>query len=484
MKIVKKALTFEDVLLVPQYSQVLPKEVSVQSRFSRNISLNIPLVSAAMDTVTEYRTAIMMARLGGIGVIHKNMDIETQVKQVKRVKKSESGVIFDPISVKANTTIKEALLLMSEYHISGVPVVDESGVLAGILTNRDLRFETDFNKNVGEVMTKTGLITAKKGCTLDDAEEIFSQHKVEKLPIVNESGVLCGLITIKDLKKRKEYPNANKDAIGRLRVAAAIGVGQTARAVELAKAGADALVMDSAHGHTKGIIDTLKEIKALNLGVDVVVGNVANPAAVVDLINAGADAVKVGIGPGSICTTRIVSGVGVPQITAIDDCVEAAEGSGVPIIADGGIKYSGDIAKALAVGASSVMIGSMFAGCDESPGELVTFQGRQYKSYRGMGSIGAMTRGSSDRYFQEGTAQDKLVPEGIEGRVPYAGSIKTVIHQLIGGLRSSMGYCGSANLAEFKQKAEFVEITAAGLKESHAHDIIITKEAPNYRING
>ncbi len=484
MRVIKRALTFEDVLLVPQYSQVLPKEVSVKSQFSRNISLNIPLVSAAMDTVTEHRTAIMMARLGGIGVIHKNMDQETQIKQIKRVKKSESGVIFDPISVRADTSIKEALLLMSEFHISGVPVVDERGVLVGILTNRDLRFESDFSKRVGEAMTKTGLITAKKGCTLDDAEQIFSHNKVEKLPIVSDDGVLCGLITIKDLKKRREYPDANKDAIGRLRVAAAIGVGQVERARALAEAGADALVMDSAHGHTKGIIDTLREIKSLGLAADVVVGNIANPAAVADLIEAGADAIKVGIGPGSICTTRIVSGVGVPQITAIDDCVRAAQGSGVPIIADGGIKYSGDIAKALAVGANSVMIGSMFAGCDESPGELVTFQGRQYKSYRGMGSIGAMTRGSSDRYFQEGTAQDKLVPEGIEGRVPYAGSIKAVVHQLIGGLRSSMGYCGSATLAEFKAKAEFVEITAAGLRESHTHDVVITKEAPNYRVNG
>ncbi len=483
MRVTKRALTFEDVLLVPQYSQVLPKEVSVKSKFSRNIELNIPLVSAAMDTVTEYRTAIMMARLGGIGVIHKNMDIESQVKQIKRVKKSESGVIIDPIAVKKEAKISEAMLLMNEYHISGVPVIDDAGVLVGILTNRDLRFESDFSKSVGSVMTSSNLITAKKGCTLEDAEHIFSTNKVEKLPIIDENGVLCGLITIKDLKKKREYPEANKDKFGRLRVAAAIGAGQTERAVALVAAGADALVMDSAHGHSKGIIDTLKEIKSLGLEADIVVGNVANPAAVADLIKAGADAVKVGIGPGSICTTRIVSGVGVPQITAIDDCVKAAFGSGVPIIADGGIKYSGDVAKALAVGASSVMIGSMFAGCDESPGELVTFQGRQYKSYRGMGSIGAMTRGSSDRYFQEGTAQDKLVPEGIEGRVPYAGSIRSVIHQLIGGLRSSMGYCGSASLDEFVERAEFVEITAAGLKESHAHDIIITREAPNYRIN-
>ncbi|EAJ5693256.1 IMP dehydrogenase [Campylobacter fetus] len=483
MKIIKRALTFEDVLLVPQYSEILPKQVDITSKFSKNINLNIPLVSAAMDTVTEHRTAIMMARLGGIGVIHKNMDIESQVKEVKRVKKSESGVIIDPIFIKPNATIREALELMSEYRISGVPVVDDDNVLIGILTNRDLRFENDFAKQVSDAMTKPPLITAPKGCTLDDAEKIFSTNKVEKLPIVDESGRLEGLITIKDLKKRKEYPNANKDKFGRLRVAAAMGVGQLDRAVALAKAGVDALVMDSAHGHSKGIIDTLKLIKENVKDVDVIVGNVANPKAVIDLINAGADGIKVGIGPGSICTTRIVSGVGVPQITAIADCADEAKKFEIPVIADGGIKYSGDFAKALAAGASCIMVGSLLAGCDESPGELVTFQGRQYKSYRGMGSIGAMTRGSSDRYFQEGTAQDKLVPEGIEGRVPYAGSIKQVVHQLVGGLRSSMGYCGSDSIEIFQERAEFVEITSAGLKESHAHDVIITQEAPNYRVN-
>ncbi|ABK82739.1 IMP dehydrogenase [Campylobacter fetus] len=483
MKIIKRALTFEDVLLVPQYSEILPKQVDITSKFSKNINLNIPLVSAAMDTVTEHRTAIMMARLGGIGVIHKNMDIESQVKEVKRVKKSESGVIIDPIFIKPNATIREALELMSEYRISGVPVVDDDNVLIGILTNRDLRFENDFTKQVSDAMTKPPLITAPKGCTLDDAEKIFSTNKVEKLPIVDESGRLEGLITIKDLKKRKEYPNANKDKFGRLRVAAAMGVGQLDRAVALAKAGVDALVMDSAHGHSKGIIDTLKLIKENVKDVDVIVGNVANPKAVIDLINAGADGIKVGIGPGSICTTRIVSGVGVPQITAIADCADEAKKFEIPVIADGGIKYSGDFAKALAAGASCIMVGSLLAGCDESPGELVTFQGRQYKSYRGMGSIGAMTRGSSDRYFQEGTAQDKLVPEGIEGRVPYAGSIKQVVHQLVGGLRSSMGYCGSDSIEIFQERAEFVEITSAGLKESHAHDVIITQEAPNYRVN-
>ena len=482
MKIVKKALTFEDVLLVPQYSEILPKEVDISTSFTKNITLNTPLVSAAMDTVTEYRTAIMMARLGGIGVIHKNMDEDSQAKMVRRVKKSESGVIIDPISIKADATIKDALDLMSEYHISGIPVIDDNGVLIGILTNRDLRFETDTAALVGEKMTKAPLITAPKGCTLDDAEKIFRNNKVEKLPIIDANGHLEGLITIKDLKKRIEYPSANKDKFGRLRVAAAIGVGHLQRAEALVKAGVDALVMDSAHGHSKGIIDTLKELKR-NFDVDIVVGNVANPASIKDIANAGADAIKVGIGPGSICTTRIVAGVGVPQFTAINDCAIEAAKFGIPIIADGGIKYSGDIAKALAAGASSVMMGSLLAGCYETPGELITFQGRQYKTYRGMGSLAAMQKGSSDRYFQDGTAKEKLVPEGVEGRVPYAGMLKDVIFQLLGGLRSSMGYCGSKDIATFQQKAEFVEITSAGLKESHVHDVIITQEAPNYRVN-
>ena len=482
MKIVKKALTFEDVLLVPKYSEILPKEVDISTSFTKNITLNTPLVSAAMDTVTEYRTAIMMARLGGIGVIHKNMDEDSQAKMVRRVKKSESGVIIDPISIKADATIKDALDLMGEYHISGIPVIDDNGVLIGILTNRDLRFETDTAALVGEKMTKAPLITAPKGCTLDDAEKIFRNNKVEKLPIIDANGHLEGLITIKDLKKRIEYPSANKDKFGRLRVAAAIGVGHLQRAEALVKAGVDALVMDSAHGHSKGIIDTLKELKR-NFDVDVVVGNVANPASIKDIANAGADAIKVGIGPGSICTTRIVAGVGVPQFTAINDCAIEAAKFGIPIIADGGIKYSGDIAKALAAGASSVMMGSLLAGCYETPGELITFQGRQYKTYRGMGSLAAMQKGSSDRYFQDGTAKEKLVPEGVEGRVPYAGMLKDVIFQLLGGLRSSMGYCGSKDIATFQQKAEFVEITSAGLKESHVHDVIITQEAPNYRVN-
>ena len=468
--------------MVPQYSEILPKEVDISTSFTKNITLNTPLVSAAMDTVTEYRTAIMMARLGGIGVIHKNMDEDSQAKMVRRVKKSESGVIIDPISIKADATIKDALDLMGEYHISGIPVIDDNGVLIGILTNRDLRFETDTAALVGEKMTKAPLITAPKGCTLDDAEKIFRNNKVEKLPIIDANGHLEGLITIKDLKKRIEYPSANKDKFGRLRVAAAIGVGHLQRAEALVKAGVDALVMDSAHGHSKGIIDTLKELKR-NFDVDVVVGNVANPASIKDIANAGADAIKVGIGPGSICTTRIVAGVGVPQFTAINDCAIEAAKFGIPIIADGGIKYSGDIAKALAAGASSVMMGSLLAGCYETPGELITFQGRQYKTYRGMGSLAAMQKGSSDRYFQDGTAKEKLVPEGVEGRVPYAGMLKDVIFQLLGGLRSSMGYCGSKDIATFQQKAEFVEITSAGLKESHVHDVIITQEAPNYRVN-
>ena len=482
MKIVKRALTFEDVLLVPQYSEILPKQVDVKTRISKNVTLNIPIVSAAMDTVTEHRTAIMMARLGGIGVIHKNMDVESQAKEVKRVKKSESGVIIDPIFINPEATVAEALSLMSDLHISGVPVIDKDRKLIGILTNRDLRFETNMSTLVKDRMTKAPLITAPKGCTLDDAEKIFSQNRVEKLPIVDKDGRLDGLITIKDLKKRKEYPNANKDSYGRLRVAAAIGVGQIDRAKALVDAGVDVIVIDSAHGHSKGIIDTLKEVKA-NFKVDVVAGNIANPAAVKNLAEAGADGIKVGIGPGSICTTRIVAGVGVPQISAIDDCASEAAKYGIPVIADGGLKYSGDVAKALAAGAACVMAGSLLAGCEESPGELITFQGRQYKVYRGMGSIGAMTKGSSDRYFQEGTAQDKLVPEGIEGRVPFAGSIKDVIHQLIGGLRSAMGYVGAKDIPTLQERAEFVEITSAGLKESHVHDVVITHEAPNYKVN-
>lgn len=482
MKIRKRALTFEDVLLVPKYSEILPKEVDIKTQLTKNITLNIPLVSAAMDTVTEHRAAIMMARLGGLGIIHKNMDIESQVREIRRVKKSESGIIIDPVSIKAKATLREALEIMSEYRISGVPVIDDNDTLIGILTNRDLRFENDYSKNVEELMTKMPLITVKKGTTLDDAEAIFRTNKVEKLPVVDENNKLAGLITIKDLKKRQEYPHANKDAFGRLRVGAAIGVGQLDRARALEAAGADVLVLDSAHGHSKGIIDTVKMIKK-ELSIDVIAGNIATSEAAEALVAAGVDGIKVGIGPGSICTTRIVSGVGVPQISAIEECSDVGRKYGVPVIADGGIKYSGDFAKALAAGAQSVMVGSLLAGTDESPGELITYQGRQYKTYRGMGSIGAMTKGSSDRYFQEGTAADKLVPEGIEGRVPHAGSIRDVIFQLVGGLRSSMGYVGARDIIDYQEKAEFVEITSAGLKESHVHDVIITHEAPNYRVN-
>ncbi len=481
MRIRKRALTFEDVLLVPQYSEVLPKEVSLETKLTRNISLKIPMVSAAMDTVTEYRAAIAMARLGGIGIIHKNMDIETQCKQITKVKKSESGIIIDPIYVHPDATLAEADALMDEYKISGVPVVDGHNKLLGILTNRDMRFEKDMRKRADQVMTKMPLITAEKGISLDDAADIMHQNKIEKLPIIDKDGFLKGLVTIKDIKKRIEYPNSNKDDFGRLVVGGAIGVGQLDRAKALVDAGCDVLVLDSAHGHSKGIIDTVKKIKE-SMEIDVIAGNIATAEAVESLVEAGVDGIKVGIGPGSICTTRIVAGVGVPQISAIDECAQAARKHGVPIIADGGIKYSGDIAKALAVGASCVMAGSLLAGTEESPGETIMFQGRQYKSYRGMGSIGAMQKGSNDRYFQEGTAADKLVPEGIEGRVPFRGSIAGIVHQMMGGLRSSMGYCGSESIEAFWDKAEFVEITSAGLKESHVHDVIITQEAPNYHV--
>jgi IMP dehydrogenase len=481
MNLKLRALTFEDVLLVPQYSNVLPKEVDITSNLTKRVTLNIPVVSAAMDTVTEYKAAIAMARLGGIGVIHKNMDIEAQAKEVKRVKKSESGVIIDPIFINPEAKVGEAEEMMAEYHISGVPVIDKDHKLIGILTNRDMRFINDMSLKVKDVMTKAPLITAKEGTTLDDAQKILKEHKIEKLPIVDSNGVLKGLITIKDIEKREQFPNANKDSYGRLRVAAAIGVGQLDRATALVEAGADVLVLDSAHGHSEGILQTVKEIKS-KLDIDIIAGNIATAAAAKDLIEAGADGLKVGIGPGSICTTRIVAGVGVPQISAVDEVARYARGFGVPVIADGGIRYSGDLAKALAVGASSIMLGSVLAGTYEAPGEMIIYNGRQFKEYRGMGSIGAMSRGSTDRYFQEGTAADKLVPEGIEGRVPYRGKIADVIHQLIGGLRSSMGYCGSKDIPTFWEQAEFVEITSAGLKESHVHDVTITKESPNYHM--
>ncbi|PHQ89078.1 MAG: IMP dehydrogenase [Sulfurimonas sp.] len=481
MKIRKRALTFEDVLLVPQYSEVLPKEVSLESKLTRNISLKIPMVSAAMDTVTEHRAAIAMARLGGIGIIHKNMDIKTQCKEVMKVKKSESGIIIDPIVVHPDASLEDAEKLMNEYKISGVPVVDGHNKLLGILTNRDMRFEKNMRMLASEAMTPMPLITATKGISLDKAGEIMHKNKIEKLPIIDEGGFLKGLVTIKDIKKRIEYPNSNKDTFGRLIVGAAIGVGQYDRARALVDAGADVLVLDSAHGHSKGILDTVKKIKE-TMEVDIIAGNIATAEATLALIEAGADAVKVGIGPGSICTTRIVAGVGIPQISAIDECAKEARKHGIPVIADGGIKYSGDISKALAVGASSVMAGSLLAGTEEAPGDTIMFQGRQYKSYRGMGSIGAMQKGSNDRYFQEGTAADKLVPEGIEGRVPFRGSIAGIVHQMMGGLRASMGYCGSENIEMYWEKAEFVEITSAGLKESHVHDVIITQEAPNYHL--
>jgi len=479
MNIKMRALTFEDILLVPQYSKVLPKQVSLKTKLTKRVTLNTPLVSAAMDTVTEYRTAIAMARLGGIGIIHKNMDIETQAKQISKVKKSESGIIIDPIFISPYKTVADADLLMSEYHISGVPVVDENMKLLGIITNRDMRFITDMSAKIEDVMTKAPLITAKAGTTLDEATKILQKHKIEKLPIVDENNILHGLITIKDIEKREQFPNANKDKHGRLRVGGAVGVGQLERAKALVEAGVDVVVLDSAHGHSQGIIETLKEIKA-TLNVDVIAGNIATAQGARDLIEAGADGVKVGIGPGSICTTRIVAGVGVPQISAIDEVSKVGRAFGVPVIADGGIRYSGDVAKALAVGASSVMLGSLLAGTYEAPGEMILFNGRQFKEYRGMGSIGAMSKGSTDRYFQEGTATEKLVPEGIEGRVPYRGRIGSVVHQMLGGLRSSMGYCGSKDIPTLWEKAEFVEITSAGLKESHVHDVTITKESPNY----
>ena len=479
MRIKKRALTFEDVLLVPQHSTVLPKEVNIKSKLTKRVTLNTPIVSAAMDTVTEYKAAIAMAHLGGIGIIHKNMDIATQAQQINKVKKSESGIIIDPIYIAPNKTVGDADTLMGEYKISGVPVVDENMTLLGIITNRDMRFIDDMTLSIEEVMTKAPLVTANVGITLEEAAKVLQAHKIEKLPIVDEDDKLQGLVTIKDIEKKEKFPNANKDAHGRLRVGAAIGVGQLDRASALVEAGVDVIVLDSAHGHSQGIIDTLKLIKK-TLDVDVIAGNIASGAAAQDLIDAGADAVKVGIGPGSICTTRIVAGVGVPQISAIDEVAQVANKAGVPVVADGGIKYSGDVAKALAVGASSVMLGSALAGTYEAPGEMILFNGRQFKEYRGMGSIGAMTKGSTDRYFQEGTAADKLVPEGIEGRVPYRGRISDVIHQMIGGLRSSMGYCGSESITAFWEKAEFVEITSAGLKESHVHDVTITKESPNY----
>jgi IMP dehydrogenase len=474
-------LTFDDVLLLPAKSEVLPKETDVTTLLTRNIRINVPIVSAAMDTVTEAELAMAVAREGGIGFIHRAMSPERQKTEVDKVKKSESGMIIDPITIPPDAPISEALALMKKYRISGVPVT-EQGKLIGIITNRDLRFETQFNRKVAKVMTGKNLITSTVGTTLEKAQKILHKYKIEKLPIVDKNNNLKGLITIKDIEKRKKYPNACKDSMGRLRVGAAIGTGEDAlyRAELLVKAGVDVIVIDTAHGHTTRVLNTLKMLKK-KIDIEVVAGNIATAEAARDLIKAGADGIKVGIGPGSICTTRIVAGAGVPQITAVKACFNVARKYGIPVIADGGIKYSGDITKALAVGAHSVMIGSLFAGTDESPGEIVLFQGRSYKVYRGMGSIGAMEQGAGDRYFQAGVRSAKLVPEGVEGRVPYKGPLSQSIHQLIGGLRSGMGYCGCKKLEELRTKAKFVRITSAGLRESHVHDVIITKEAPNYR---
>lgn len=474
-------LTFDDVILIPAKSEVLPKEVDISTMLTRNIKINIPIVSSAMDTVTEANLAIAIAREGGIGIIHRAMSPERQASEVDKVKKSESGMILDPITILPDAPISDALSLMAKYRISGIPVTDK-GKLIGILTNRDLRFETKFSRKVSQVMTKERLITATVGTTLEKAQKILHKYKIEKLPIVDKNNNLKGLITIKDIEKRKKYPNACKDSVGRLRVGAAVGTGENSieRAEFLIKAGVDVIVIDTAHGHTKLVINTLKALKK-KFDVDIIAGNIATAEATLDLLKAGADGIKVGIGPGSICTTRIIAGAGVPQLTAIKESYSVAKKYGVPLIADGGIKYSGDITKALAAGAHSVMIGSLFAGTDESPGEIVLFQGRSYKEYRGMGSIGALEQGARDRYMQQGIESIKLVPEGVEGRVPYKGPLSQSVHQLIGGLRSGMGYCGCRTLEELRKKARFIGITNAGLRESHVHDVIVTREAPNYR---
>ncbi len=487
MRLLGKALTFDDVLLVPAFSQVLPKDTSLATQFSRNISLNLPLVSAAMDTVTEARLAIAIAQEGGIGIVHKNLTPKQQAAEVARVKRYESGVLRDPVVITPEHTVLQVMQLSDELGISGFPVLD-GGKVIGIVTGRDLRFETRYDVKVRDIMTpRERLITVPDGTTLADAKALLNKYKLERLLVVNDAFELKGLITVKDITKQTSFPNAARDASGRLRVGAAVGVGEgTEERVEaLVKAGVDAIVVDTAHGHSKGVIDRVRWVKQNYPQVDVIGGNIATGAAALALAEAGADAVKVGIGPGSICTTRIVAGVGVPQIMAIDNVATALQGTGVPLIADGGIRYSGDISKAIAAGASTVMMGGMFAGTEEAPGEIVLFQGRSYKSYRGMGSIGAMQQGSADRYFQEATTgnpnADKLVPEGIEGRVPYKGSLVSIVFQMAGGVRASMGYCGCATIEEMKNKAEFVEITSAGIRESHVHDVQITKEAPNYR---
>ena len=487
MRLLGKALTFDDVLLVPAYSQVLPKDTSLASHFSRNIALNLPLVSAAMDTVTEARLAIAIAQEGGIGVVHKNLTVAEQAAQVAKVKRYESGVLRDPVVITPHFTVREVMALSDQLGVSGFPVCD-GGKVVGIVTGRDLRFETRYDQRVSDIMTpRERLITVPDGTTLEEAKALLNKHRLERLLVVNEAFELKGLITVKDITKQTSFPNAARDAFGKLRVAAAVGVGEgTEERVEaLVRAGVDAIVVDTAHGHSKGVIERVRWVKQNYPQVDVVGGNIATGAAALALVEAGADAVKVGIGPGSICTTRIVAGVGVPQIMAIDSVATALRGTGVPMIADGGVRYSGDIAKAIAAGASSVMMGGMFAGTEEAPGEIVLYQGRSYKSYRGMGSIGAMQQGSADRYFQESSTgnpnADKLVPEGIEGRVPYKGSMVSIVFQMSGGLRASMGYCGCATISDMQNKAEFVEITTAGIRESHVHDVQITKEAPNYR---
>ncbi len=482
-----EGLTFDDVLLVPAESNVLPADVSLNTSFSRRIKLAIPLISSPMDTVTEGRMAIAIAREGGIGVIHRNLSIEAQAIEVDKVKRSEAGMIVEPVTLQADALLADALGLMEHYHISGVPIVDDQGHLTGILTNRDIRFETDTSKRVGDLMTRDNLVTAPIGTTLEQAREILRVHKIEKLPVVDEQGKLLGLITVKDIQKKIQYPYATKDSRGRLQVAAAVGSGADAfeRAAAMVAADVDALVVDTAHGHSHQVIEVVAQLKArYGDKVEIIAGNVATKEATLALIAAGADAVKVGIGPGSICTTRVVSGVGVPQVTAVMQCAEAATASGVPVIADGGVQYSGDVAKAIAAGAHSIMIGNLFAGSDESPGEIILFQGERFKEYRGMGSIGAMTsRYARDRYFQgrEG-AVSKLVAEGIEGQVPYKGPLTNIIYQLVGGLRQAMGYCGAADVDAMRRNARFIRVTAAGMRESHPHDVAITKEAPNYSI--
>jgi len=482
-KIVGEGLTYDDVLLVPAFSEVLPREVNIQTKFTRNITINVPIISAAMDTVTESKMAIAMAQEGGIGVLHKNMSIEAQALKVKRVKRAESGMIIDPVTLPLTAKVKHAKKYMAEYSIGGIPIVDEEGTLKGIVTNRDLRFEHDNKRPITEVMTSEKLVTAAVGTSLQDAEKILQKYKIEKLLIVDDNFKLSGLITFRDITKLSQKPNANKDKYGRLRVAAAIGV--TADAVErakaLVKAGVDAVIIDTAHGHTKGVVSVLKDIKSKFPELDVVVGNIATGAAAKYLVEAGADAVKVGIGPGSICTTRVVAGVGFPQFSAVLEVAAAIKGTGVPVIADGGIRYTGDIPKAIAAGADTVMLGSLLAGTKESPGETIIYEGRKFKSYRGMGSVEAMKEGSKDRYFQD--VEDdikKLVPEGIVGRVPYKGDLYESIHQFIGGLRAGMGYCGAKDIETLKETGQFVKITASGINESHPHDATITKESPNY----